>query len=76
LRAIYSQRLLADARPRNLQAAALDDLLAKVIDARERVQKNAAIVGAVKIAPDRSLTELGRASARRPLAPGRRHDRG
>jgi dihydroorotate dehydrogenase len=45
---------------RNLQqAAALDDLLAKVIDARERVQKNAgASPVLLKIAPDLSLTEL------------------
>jgi dihydroorotate dehydrogenase len=45
---------------RNLQqAAALDDLLAKVIDARERVQKNAGDSPVLlKIAPDLSLTEL------------------
>jgi dihydroorotate dehydrogenase len=45
---------------RNLQqAAALDDLLAKVIDARERVQKNAGDSPVLlKVAPDLSLTEL------------------
>jgi dihydroorotate dehydrogenase len=45
---------------RNLQqAAALDDLLAKVIDARERVQRNAGDSPVLlKIAPDLSLTEL------------------
>jgi dihydroorotate dehydrogenase len=45
---------------RNLQqAAALDDLLAKVIDARERVQQNAGDSPVLlKIAPDLSLTEL------------------
>jgi dihydroorotate dehydrogenase len=45
---------------RNLQqAAALDDLLAKVIDARERVQKNAGDSPVLlKIAPDLSLNEL------------------
>ncbi len=45
---------------RNLQqSAALDDLLAKVIDARERVQKNAGDSPVLlKIAPDLSLTEL------------------
>jgi dihydroorotate dehydrogenase len=45
---------------RNLQhAAALDDLLAKVIDARERVRKNAGDSPVLlKIAPDLSLTEL------------------
>jgi dihydroorotate dehydrogenase len=45
---------------RNLQqASALDDLLAKVIDARERVQKNAGDSPVLlKIAPDLSLTEL------------------
>jgi dihydroorotate dehydrogenase len=45
---------------RNLQhAAALDDLLAKVIDARERVRKNACDSPVLlKIAPDLSLTEL------------------
>jgi dihydroorotate dehydrogenase len=41
------------------QAAALDDLLAKVIDARERVRKNAGDSPVLlKIAPDLSLTEL------------------
>ena len=45
---------------RNLQQAeALDDLLAKVIDARERVRKNAGDSPVLlKIAPDLSLTEL------------------
>jgi dihydroorotate dehydrogenase len=45
---------------RNLQqAAALDDLLAKVIDARERVQQRAGDSPVLlKIAPDLSLTEL------------------
>ena len=45
---------------RNLQqAAALDDLLAKVIDARERVRKNAGDSPVLlKIAPDLSLGEL------------------
>jgi dihydroorotate dehydrogenase len=45
---------------RNLQqAAALDDLLARVIDARERVRQNAGDSPVLlKIAPDLSLTEL------------------
>ena len=45
---------------RNLQqSAALDDLLAKVIDARERVRRNAGDLPVLlKIAPDLSLTEL------------------
>ncbi len=45
---------------RNLQqAAALDELLAKVIDARERVRQNAGDSPVLlKIAPDLSLTEL------------------
>jgi dihydroorotate dehydrogenase len=45
---------------RNLQqAGALDDLLAKVIDARERVRQNAGDSPVLlKIAPDLSLTEL------------------
>jgi dihydroorotate dehydrogenase len=45
---------------RNLQqAAALDDLLAKVIDARERVRQNSGETPVLlKIAPDLSLTEL------------------
>jgi dihydroorotate dehydrogenase len=45
---------------RNLQqAAALDDLLAKVIDARERVRRNAGDSPVLlKIAPDLSLAEL------------------
>jgi len=45
---------------RNLQqAAALDDLLAKVIDARERVRENAGDSPVLlKIAPDLSLNEL------------------
>jgi dihydroorotate dehydrogenase len=45
---------------RNLQQAqALDDLLARVIDARERVRKNAGDSPVLlKIAPDLSLTEL------------------
>ena len=45
---------------RNLQqSAALDDLLAKVIDARERVRKNAGNSPVLlKIAPDLSLNEL------------------
>jgi dihydroorotate dehydrogenase len=45
---------------RNLQQAeALDDLLAKVIDARERVRQNAGDSPVLlKIAPDLSLTEL------------------
>jgi dihydroorotate dehydrogenase len=45
---------------RNLQQAAqLDDLLAKVIDARERVQRDAGDSPVLlKIAPDLSLTEL------------------
>ena len=41
------------------QSAALDDLLAKVIDARERVRKNAGDSPVLlKIAPDLSLSEL------------------
>ncbi|WP_029582454.1 quinone-dependent dihydroorotate dehydrogenase [Bradyrhizobium sp. URHD0069] len=45
---------------RNLQqASALDDLLAKVIDARERVRRNAGETPVLlKIAPDLSLAEL------------------
>ncbi len=45
---------------RNLQqAAALDDLLAKVIDARERVRQNAGDTPVLlKIAPDLTLAEL------------------
>jgi dihydroorotate dehydrogenase len=45
---------------RNLQqSAALDDLLAKVIDARERVRRNAGDSPVLlKIAPDLSLSEL------------------
>ena len=45
---------------RNLQqAAALDDLLAKVIDARERVRQNAGDLPVLlKIAPDLTLNEL------------------
>jgi dihydroorotate dehydrogenase len=45
---------------RNLQqAAALDDLLAKVIDARERVRRNAGDTPVLlKVAPDLSLTDL------------------
>jgi dihydroorotate dehydrogenase len=45
---------------RNLQqAAALDDLLAKVIEARERVRQNAGDTPVLlKIAPDLSLAEL------------------
>jgi dihydroorotate dehydrogenase len=45
---------------RNLQqASALDDLLAKVIDARERVRQNAGDTPVLlKIAPDLSLAEL------------------
>ncbi len=45
---------------RNLQqSAALDDLLAKVIDARERVRKNAGDSPVLlKVAPDLSLNEL------------------
>ncbi|MBX9650414.1 MAG: quinone-dependent dihydroorotate dehydrogenase [Xanthobacteraceae bacterium] len=45
---------------RNLQqSAALDDLLAKVIDARERVRKNAGDSPVLlKVAPDLSLAEL------------------
>ncbi|KIZ37488.1 MULTISPECIES: quinone-dependent dihydroorotate dehydrogenase [Rhodopseudomonas] len=45
---------------RNLQqAAALDDLLAKVIEARERVRQNAGDTPVLlKIAPDLTLTEL------------------
>ena len=45
---------------RNLQqSAALDDLLAKVIDARERVRRNAGNSPVLlKIAPDLSLSEL------------------
>jgi dihydroorotate dehydrogenase len=45
---------------RNLQqSAALDELLARVIDARERVRKNAGDSPVLlKIAPDLSLTEL------------------
>src|SRR5207342_1766761 len=45
---------------RNLQqSAALDDLLAKVIDARERVRKNAGDSPVLlKVAPDLSLSEL------------------
>ena len=63
---------------RNLQqAAALDDLLAKVIDARERVRQNAGDSPVLlKIAPDLSLDRTRRRRAHRALAPGRRHDRG
>src|SRR5580698_7253020 len=45
---------------RNLQqSAALDDLLARVIDARERVRRNAGDSPVLlKIAPDLSLSEL------------------
>jgi dihydroorotate dehydrogenase len=44
---------------RNLQqAAALDDLLAKVIDARERVRQNGDSPVLLKIAPDLTLNEL------------------
>ena len=45
---------------RNLQqAAALDDLLARVIEARERVRRNAGETPVLlKIAPDLSLDEL------------------
>ncbi len=45
---------------RNLQqAAALDDLLARVIDARERVRRNAGETPVLlKIAPDLTLDEL------------------
>src|SRR5204863_9979110 len=45
---------------RNLQqAAALDDLLARVIDARERVRRNAGDTPVLlKIAPDLSLADL------------------
>ena len=62
---------------RNLQqAAALDDLLAKVIDARERVRaKRRRLSGA---AQDRARSEPRRARrcrADRALAPRRRHDR-
>ena len=62
---------------RNLQqSAALDDLLAKVIDARERVRKNAGNSPVLlKIAPDLSLAELDDVVHDRALAPGRRHDR-
>ena len=62
---------------RNLQqSAALDDLLAKVIDARERVRKNAGDSPVLlKIAPDLSLDRARRRRADRALAPGRRHDR-
>ena len=63
---------------RNLQqASALDDLLAKVIDARERVRQNAGDLPVLlKIAPDLSLAELDDVVSYRPLAAGRRHDRG
>ncbi len=49
---------------RNLQqAAALDDLLARVIDARERVRQNAGDSPVLlKIAPDLSLAELAESS--------------
>ena len=62
---------------RNLQqSAALDDLLAKVIDARERVRKNAGDSPVLlKIAPDLSLDRARRRRAYRALAQGRRHDR-
>ena len=62
---------------RNLQqSAALDDLLAKVIDARERVRKNAGDSPVLlKIAPDLSSDRTRRRRAHRALAPGRRHDR-
>ena len=63
---------------RNLQqSAALDDLLAKVIDARERVRKNAGDSPVLlKIAPDLSLDRTRRRRPHRALAPRRRHDRG
>ena len=63
---------------RNLQqAAALDDLLAKVIDARERVRQNAGDSPVLlKIAPDLSLDRTRRRRSHRALAPRRRHDRG
>ena len=56
---------------RNLQqSAALDDLLAKVIDARERVRKNAGDSPVLlKIAPDLSLSELDDVVHDRALAP-------
>ena len=62
---------------RNLQqAAALDDLLAKVIDARERVRKNAGDSPVLlKIAPDLEPRRARRRRAHRALAPRRRHDR-
>ena len=62
---------------RNLQqSAALDELLAKVIDARERVRKNAGDSPVLlKIAPDLEPRRTRRRRAHRALAPGRRHDR-
>ena len=62
---------------RNLQqASALDDLLAKVIDARERVRQNAGDTPVLlKIAPDLSSRRSRRGGAHRAFAPGRRHDR-
>ena len=62
---------------RNLQqAAALDDLLAKVIDARERVRQNAGDSPVLlKIAPDLTLERARRRRSHRALAQGRRHDR-
>ena len=62
---------------RNLQqSAALDELLARVIDARERVRKNAGDSPVLlKIAPDLESHRTRRRRADRALAPRRRHDR-
>ncbi len=58
------------------QAAVLDDLLARVIDARERVAPQAGPTPVLlKIAPDLSLARSRRRCRHCALAPGRRHDR-
>ena len=62
---------------RNLQqASVLDDLLARVIDARERVAQNAGPTPVLlKIAPDLTLRRSRRRRRHCAFAPGRRHDR-
>ena len=62
---------------RNLQQGhILDDLLSKVLEARDRVREKAGDTPVLlKIAPDLSLGRARRGRACRALAPGRRHDR-